>query len=85
MDIYVRNFIKSIREYIYHHERNKIEYILTKLVLLETYTGGLTNFTDLKVLAEKRIVANLVKKFRTFYGTRRFITVFKRAHHWILS
>jgi len=55
MDIYVRNFIKSIREYIYHHERNKIEYILTKLVLLETYTGGLTNFTDLKVLAEKRI------------------------------
>jgi hypothetical protein len=37
-----------------------------------------------RVLLEKLIVTQLVKKFPAFYGTRRFITVFKRAHHWSL-
>jgi len=31
---------------------------------------------------EKMIVTQLVKKFTAFYGTRRFITVFTRLHHW---
>jgi len=30
---------------------------------------------------EKPTVAQLVQKFRVFYGTRRFITVFTRAYH----
>jgi len=28
------------------------------------------------------MVTQLVKKLPTFYGTRRFITVFTTAHHW---
>jgi len=34
---------------------------------------------------EKLIVNQLVKKFPTFCGTRRFITMFTRAFHWFLS
>ena len=37
------------------------------------------------VLLEKLIVPQLVKKFLAFYKTRRFITVFTRAHHLSLS
>jgi hypothetical protein len=36
------------------------------------------------VLLEKPPVAQLLKSF-PFYGTRRLITVFTRAHHWLLS
>jgi hypothetical protein len=36
-------------------------------------------------LLEKPPVAQLLKNFPTFYGTRRFITVFTRALHWSLS
>jgi len=38
-----------------------------------------------RVLLEKLLVTHLVKKFPPFYGARRFITVFTRAHHWSLS
>jgi len=38
-----------------------------------------------RVLLEKLTVTQLVKKFLAFYGTRRFITVFKRIRHWSLS
>jgi hypothetical protein len=38
-----------------------------------------------RVHLEKLIAPQLEKKFPTFYGTRRFITVFIRAHHWSLS
>jgi hypothetical protein len=34
---------------------------------------------------EKLIVVQLDKEFPAFYGTRRFITVFTRVHHWTLS
>jgi len=34
---------------------------------------------------EKLIVAQLVKKFSIYYGTRRFITVFTRARQLSLS
>jgi hypothetical protein len=37
------------------------------------------------VLLEKSTVAQLRKNFTTFYGTRRFITVFTRARQWPLS
>jgi hypothetical protein len=36
-------------------------------------------------LLEKPPVAQLLKNFPAFYGTRRFITVFTRALHWSLS
>jgi len=38
-----------------------------------------------RVLLEKLVVTQLVKKYYYFYGTRRFITVFTRALHWSLS
>ena len=38
-----------------------------------------------RVLPEKLTGPQLVKKFPAFYGTRRFITVFKRARHLFLS
>jgi hypothetical protein len=36
-------------------------------------------------ILEKLIVAKLFKKFPAFYGTRKFITVFTKAHHVSLS
>jgi hypothetical protein len=41
--------------------------------------------TDFRVLLEKLIVAKLFKKFPTYYGPRKFITVFARASHLSLS
>jgi hypothetical protein len=38
-----------------------------------------------RVLLEKLEVAQLAKKFLTFYGMRMFITVFATARHWTLS
>jgi len=39
----------------------------------------------IRFLVEKLTVTQLVKKFPTFYGSQRFITVFTRACHWTLS
>jgi len=38
-----------------------------------------------RVLLEKLTVTQLVKKFLTIHRTQRFITVFTKAHQWILS
>jgi hypothetical protein len=38
-----------------------------------------------RVLLEKLTGLQLVKKFPTFYGTRKFITVFASARHLSLS
>jgi len=38
-----------------------------------------------RVLLEKLIGSNLVKKLPTFYGTRRFVTAFTSARHLSLS
>jgi hypothetical protein len=38
-----------------------------------------------RVLPEKLKRSELLKKFPAFYGTRRFITAFKRARHLSLS
>jgi len=38
-----------------------------------------------RVLLEKLTGCQLVKKFPTFYGTRRFITAFTSARHLSLS
>jgi len=36
------------------------------------------------VLLEELTVTQLLKKFPAVYGTRKFITVFKRDRHWPL-
>jgi len=56
--------------------------------LLFTFFGA--SFTYLltpwsRVLLEKLTGSQLVKKFPTFYGTRRFITAFTSARHLSLS
>jgi hypothetical protein len=38
-----------------------------------------------RVLLERLIVTQLVKKSLPFYGTLRFITVFTRSRHWSMS
>ena len=38
-----------------------------------------------RILLEKLIGVQLVKKFLAFYGTRRFITAFTSARHLSLS
>jgi hypothetical protein len=38
-----------------------------------------------RVILENARIAQLVKKFRAFYGTWSFITVFTRFRHWNLS
>jgi len=38
-----------------------------------------------RVLLEKLTGSQLLKKFHAFYGTRRFITAFTKAHHLSLS
>ena len=43
------------------------------------------NVLTCTVLLEKLSCFQLVKKFPTFYGTRRFITAFTSAHHLSLS
>jgi len=38
-----------------------------------------------RALVEKLVVAQLLKKFSNFYGTRMFITVFTRMRDLIIS
>jgi hypothetical protein len=38
-----------------------------------------------RALLEKPSVEQLLKNLPTFYGTRRFISVYTRALHWFLS
>jgi hypothetical protein len=49
------------------------------------YTASYTLTPRSSALLGKPPVAQLLKKFPTFYGTRRFTTVFTRALHWSLS
>jgi len=43
------------------------------------------SFITSNQLFENLKVTQLVEKFPAFYGSRRFITAFTRARHWILS
>jgi hypothetical protein len=45
---------------------------------------SVTNSMEM-VLLEELIVAQLLKKFPTLYGTCKSVTVFTRARHWFLS
>jgi hypothetical protein len=59
-----------------------LNYLLT-LLLTYLITYLLTPYST--VLLEKLTGLQLVKKFPTFYGTRRFITAFTSARHLSLS
>jgi len=56
------------------------QYVLTNQ---PTLTHSLAPYS--RVLLEKLIVTKLVKKIPTFYGSKRFIIMFTRAYHWLLS
>jgi hypothetical protein len=51
------------------------------------FTAHYANLTTTKsrVFLQKPSLTKVLKNFRTFYGTWRFITVFARALHWSLS
>jgi len=60
-----------------------LSYLRTYLVsYLPTYSHSLT---PCSVVLEKLTGFQLVKKFPTFYGTRRFINTFTSARHLSLS
>jgi hypothetical protein len=60
---------------------NKITYFQNlKISMILTYL--LT--TCSRILLEKQIVSQIVKKSPAFYGTRRFITAFTSARHLYL-
>jgi hypothetical protein len=50
---------------------------------MEDLTSLLTAW--FRILFEKLIVTQLVKKIMLSYGTRRFITMFTQVRHWTLS
>jgi len=57
--------------------------LFSKIVNMETKKPAIIPRTIL--FLDQLIVYQLIKKFLFFYGTRRFITVFRRVHHWNLS
>jgi len=50
--------------------------------LSKYYTDPEAN-SDMRLL-DKVAVAQIEKKFHTFYGTRKFNTAFTRSHQWTL-
>jgi hypothetical protein len=64
----------------YFYKKNLRKCISAAIVSLSRLTDWMTSWS--RGPLEKLIVTQLVKKFPAFYGTRRFITVFTRAHHW---
>ena len=69
----------------------RLEIVLTKMVdkflskhmLTYLFTYLLTPWS--RILLEKQTGFQLVKKFPTFYGTRKFITAFTSARHQSVS
>jgi hypothetical protein len=62
-------------------KQNPITKPCAEPVKFDAYLCNLTNqlIPWSRILLEKLVVTQLVKKFRTFYGNRRFIIVFTRA------
>jgi len=59
-----------------------MSYVYLKLLtaILESKSDNPTPRS--RVLLENLTVAQSVKKYPSYYGTWRFITVFTKAHHW---
>jgi len=68
------HMLEYLRPQLGQHNRQLLTYLLTFL---------LTPWS--RVLLEKLIGLQLVKKFPAFYGTRRFIIAFKSSRHLSLS
>jgi hypothetical protein len=62
--------------------RKRLSVVVTYLL---TYLLNYLITSRSRVFLEKLTVSQLVKKFPTFYGTRRFITAFTSASHLYLS
>lgn len=43
------------------------------------------NFQDTEISLSMFVAGKLEKKFFVFHETQRFITMFRRPHHWVLS
>jgi len=65
------------------HDRNVMKLQNTGILHLSTQHSILTPWS--RVLLEKLIGSQLVKKFTTSHGIRRLIITFTRAHHLSLS
>jgi hypothetical protein len=61
-------------------DQEACNFMVIKLILLKK-KPSLTWSTG---LLDKLVVVQLVKKFQTFYGTGRFITVFTTTRYWVL-
>jgi hypothetical protein len=76
--------ILSLSHVLSSHALGISDYIIMlNLIFIKTYTYLLTPRS--RILLEKLAGVQLVKKFPTFYGTRRFITAFTGARHLFLS
>ena len=62
-----------------------VTWLLQRLVTWPPYTECVLHIPWSRVLLEKLIGFQLVKKFPEFYWTRKFITAFTSAHHLSLS
>jgi hypothetical protein len=74
--MYYALFAREVKEQrvIYPWHFSRPSYLLTYL---------LTSWC--RILFEKLLVTQLVKKILLSYGTQRFITVFTKSRHWTLS
>jgi hypothetical protein len=89
--------VSNTQNFIHYSSRNKLEEFincklyapshLTKPVIYWNMFQILTYLLTprCRVLPEKIKCPKLIKEFFTFYGTRRFITVYTRARHLSLS
>jgi hypothetical protein len=68
-----------------HRTRCQVTHTKWSLSKLRTVPNQTTIVSMDLSLLEKLPVAQSLKIFPTFYGTRRFVTVFTRALHWSLS
>jgi hypothetical protein len=53
--------------------------------VVKSFIGIYDQLLGLESVIENMMVAQLVKKFLAYYGTRGFITELTTARHWALS
>jgi len=68
----------------YEDRISSVQCYITLLCIIHSRAVNNSHDNNIVIL-EKLTVAHFVKKFPTYYGTRRFITVFTTARHWSLS
>jgi len=84
---YMRTYYaRKTLQFVNKHSKATINTDIWNFFFLQ-FTNLLTNFITpwSRVLLQKLIGSQLVKKFPTFYGTRRFTTAFTSSRHLSLS